>query len=326
MKKTLLALAVLAAAGSANAIEVYNQDGVTVDFKGDFEFRYVKDIAKDDNLKLNVSDADLGFDTRYAVNDQFSIGGYVSYEADNGNVINGSDDGDKTGVKGGNAYVGFYTADFGSLKFGKLDIQLDDMGIGSDELFGMDTYFSDLEAGGNEAVRYDLDKGMYYIGLGYIQNAHGTNGDISRDHNWDVRGGVRVADFDFTAYYGESANATDASTDTNQLYAFEVRFAGIENVNLELGYYGDSYADQTDADKSDADTFALAADYTMNSWKFAAGYATTDYDKAGFEDLNQWFANVGYKLAPNTNVYVEIGDNDAEDSELGYGIGIEASF
>ena len=317
MKKTLLALAVLAAAGSANAIEVYNQDGVTVNFKGDFEFRYVKDVVKNDNLKLNVTDADLGFDTRYAVNDQLSVGGYVSYEADNKDVINGVDNG---GVKGGNAYVGFYTADFGSLKFGKLDIQLDDMGIGSDQIFGISTKIGDLEAGGNEAVRYDLDKGMYYVGLGYIQNAHGTNGNISRDHNFDVRGGVRVADFDFTGYYGESANTADASTDANKMYAVEVRFAGIENVNLELGYYNNDWADN-----SDADTYAVAADYTMDAWKFAAGYAVSDKSTQDKDDKD-WFANVSYQLAPNTTVYTEIADNNKDNSELGYGFGIEASF
>ena len=317
MKKTLLALAVFAAAGSAQAIEVYNQDGVTVDFKGDFEFRYVKERVKNDNLKLNVSDADLGFDTRYAVNDKFSVGGYVSYEADTDNVIAKSSAG---GVKGGNAYVGFYTADFGSLKFGKLDIQLDDMGVGSDELFGISTKIGDLEAGGNEAVRYDLDKGMYYIGLGYIQNAHGTNGTISRDHNFDIRGGVRVAGFDFTGYYGESANTADTSTDANKMYAMEVVYSGIENINLELGYYNNDWASN-----KDSDTYAVAADYTMNAWKFAAGYAVSDKSNQDKDDKS-WFANAGYKLAPNTNVYVEIGDTNADNSELGYGVGIEASF
>ncbi len=307
MKKTLLALAVFAAAGSAQAIEVYNQDGLTVDFKGDFEFRYVKEKKENDRLKLNVSDADLGFDTRYAVNDSFSVGGYVSYEADSGNVIAPSD---KGGVKGGNAYVGFYTAEMGSLKFGKLDLPLDDMGIGSDELFGIDSYVADLEAGGNEAVRYDLDKGTYYINLGFIQNAHGVNGDIPRDHNWDVRGGVRVADFDFTGYYGESGDAS--------LVAGEVRFAGIENVNLEAGYY---FADGAD----EVSSIAFAADYSMNAWGFAAGVANNSWDVADVDVLT-WFANVSYDLARNTNVYVEIGGSDKDDEELGYGFGIEAKF
>ena len=41
MKKTLLALAVMTAAGSANAaIEIYNQDGVSVGLKGDIEVVY----------------------------------------------------------------------------------------------------------------------------------------------------------------------------------------------------------------------------------------------------------------------------------------------
>lgn len=321
MKKTLLALAVFAAAGSAQAVEVYNQDGLSVQFQGDFEFRYVKGYDKDDNLKMDVNDADLGFDVRYAVNDDFSIGGYVQYQGDKDGVISSN-------TNNGNAYVGFYTADYGSLKFGKLDIILDDLGVGSDEIFGISSWVGDLEANSNEAVRYDIDKGMFYGGASFVQNAQDANTKgLSRDHNFDFKAGVRVAGFDFLGYYGESV--AEGNIEENKLSAFEARFGGIENVNLELGYYYDDFADSDQT----ADTVAFAADYTMNAWKFGAGVASHDYnleyvDANGdkVEDYVDWFANVSYMITANAKLYTEIGGDDKDDSELGYGFGIEASF
>ncbi|MDN3683504.1 hypothetical protein QW180_02450 [Vibrio sinaloensis] len=164
-KKTLVALSVLMAATSAQAIELYNQDGVTVDLAGDVEIRYKKGTAEDSELKQEIDDADFGFDTRYAVNDDLQIGAYLEFSGDNSDRATGD-----TSV--GNVYVGFYHNEFGTLKVGKLDTQLDDAGIGSDYLFGVQSFFADADFGGEEAVRYDLDKGNFYFGLGLIQDKH----------------------------------------------------------------------------------------------------------------------------------------------------------
>ncbi len=314
MKKTLLALAVFAAAGSAQAIELYNQDGVTVNLKGDIEVRYKKTFNKEDNLKQEIDDADLGIDTRYQVNDDFQIGGYIEYSGD-------SDDRAKGNVANGNTYVGFYSNSMGSLKFGKLDTQLDDAGVGSDYLFGVESFFGDLPTGGEEAVRYDLDLGTVYFGAGWIQDVYGEK-KSNRDHAYDVKVGARVADFDFTAFYGEAAlDGTNAGEDA--ILALEARFGGIENLNLELGYYNTDFA-ATGA--GDADTIAFAADYSMNAWKFAGGVSSTDYSTASSEDFVAWFVNTGYGIAPNTTLYAEIGGDDKSNSELGYGFGVKATF
>lgn len=69
MKKTLVALAVLMAASSANAaIEVYNQDGVSVNLKGDIEVVYRNDVTGSSQMQQRIEDADFGFDIRYMVN------------------------------------------------------------------------------------------------------------------------------------------------------------------------------------------------------------------------------------------------------------------
>ncbi|KOO06199.1 porin [Vibrio hepatarius] len=309
MKKTLVALSVLLAASSQASIELYNQDGVTVNLKGDIEVRYKKTTSEDDNLKQEIDDADIGFDTRYAVNDDFQIGGYIEYSGDSSDRAQGN-------VANGNTYVGFYSQTYGSLIVGKLDTVLDDAGIGSDYMFGLSSFFGDdLDFGGEEAIRYDYDSGSYYFSVGYNQDAY-ENHIYNRDSYVDAKVGARVADFDFTVFYGSAH--VDNSDDDLSLVALEARFAGIENVNLEAAYY------YTDFGTVEADTFAIAADYTMEAWTYAAGVDFVDPDEG--DEVTNWFVNAGYGIAPNTTLYAEVGGSDEDDTDVAYGFGVKASF
>jgi predicted porin len=326
MKKTLVALSVLMAATSAQAIELYNEGGVTVNLAGDVEVRYKQAIGDNQDLKQEIDDADFGFDTRYAVNDDLQIGAYLEFSGDNSDRATGNS-------SVGDVYFGFYHNTLGTLKVGKLATQLDDAGIGSDYLFGVNSFFNDADFSGEEAVRYDYDNGSFYAGLGLIQDKHEAQSIGKNGKYVDAKVGYRVADFDFTVFYGDAElkgtkTVNNASVTLNQeetLIAGEVRFAGIENVNLELGYY---VVDTKPAvgESTDVDTLALAADYTWNKFTFAGGYSMTDYSAAASKDYDQWFLNAGYGIAPNTTVYVEIGDNDKANTDLGYGVGIKASF
>ena len=66
MKKTLLALAVMAAAGSANAAEVYKTDDATVDFYGQLR-QYVEfsDVDGEDDAKIDKSSSRWGLKVSY---------------------------------------------------------------------------------------------------------------------------------------------------------------------------------------------------------------------------------------------------------------------
>ncbi|WP_050796259.1 porin [Vibrio sinaloensis] len=303
-------------------MELYNQDGVTVDLTGDVEIRYKKSLAEDSELKQEIDDADFGFDTRYAVNDDLQVGAFLEFSGDNSDRATGN-----TSV--GNVYFGFYHNEFGTLKVGKLDTQLDDAGIGSDYLFGVQSFFQDADFGGEEAVRYDLDKGNFYFGLGLIQDKHNAKAIGEDGRFFDLKVGARVADFDFTAFYGNAdlqgtkdGNALDAK---ESIMALEARFAGIEDLNLEAGYYRTDN-DPKAGDKENTDTFAIAADYTMGKVSFAGGVSNTSYSKDGVDSHSDWFLNTGYGIAPNTTVYAEVGGTSEDGKETGYGVGIKASF
>ncbi|OEF08268.1 porin [Vibrio genomosp. F10] len=349
MKKTLLALSVMVAATSAQAgIEVYNNEGVTVNLKGDIEVVYVQDIGVDKEFQQEIQDADFGFDVRYAVNDEFQFGGYWEFDGASGDVT----DGKSSSADVGDVYVAMYSQSYGSVKVGRTCGALDDAGVGSDYQFGINSFFSnDSSFCADEMVRYDIDTGMFYGTLALAQDKRSVD-KMGKDGSYfDLKAGVRVADFDFTAYYGDATlkNRTSSTTSDvvvsgpggdytisntvttaqpqadDSLLGLEARFAGVENLNLEIAYY------QIDvkvagSDKVKSDTIALAADYTIDAVKLAAGYSVSGNDVANSDDLSKWFVNAGYGFAPNTTAYVEVGGDDVSANDTGFAVGVKASF
>ena len=320
MKKTLLALSVMFAATSAQAIEIYNNEGVTVDLSGDIEVVYVKGFDKDSDFEQQIQDADFGFDVRYAMNDEVSFGGYWEFDGASSDVTSGKN----TSAEVGDVYVAFYTQTYGSVKFGRTCGALDDAGVGSDYQFGVSSFFengSDFCA--DEMVRYDIDTGMFYATASLAQDKKEQDSLGKDGAYYDLKLGARVADFDFTAYFGDAEMKATAVTAEDSIWALEARFSGVENLNLELGYYATSM--ETGPVKVDADTIAFAADYTIDAITIGAGYSIADSDNDA-NDADNWFVNAGYGFAPNTTGYIEVGGTDQKNTDTGVAVGVKASF
>jgi predicted porin len=334
MKKTLLALAVMTAAGSANAaIEIYNENGVSVGLSGDIEVVYSNTLTSS-SMEQKIEDADFGFDVRYMVNDDWTVGAYWSFD--------GSDGTNAEVTENGDTYVAAYHKTFGSIKFGRLCTAVDDLGIGADEAFGISTMLdNNTYECGDEGIRYDIDTGDVYATLGFIQNktqsrnvvltedSNGNQdgfGDINKkvegnnDDYMDVRAGYRgLEGFDISVFASQT-KADEANSDFGG-YGSELVFSGIENVYLAAAYY----ATTADAANSDNTVIAFAAGYTMDLWGFNTGYSIGDHDNNA-EDKDLWFVNTTYAVAPNTKIYAEVGGSDETDSNTGLALGVEASF
>ncbi|MEZ8774968.1 porin [Vibrio sp. 10N.222.49.A3] len=330
MKKTLLALAVMTAAGSANAaIEIYNQDGVSVNLKGDIEVVYSNEYKKGSSMEQKIEDADFGFDIKYMVNDEWKVGAYWEF--------NGSDNANAEKTRNGDTYVAAYHNTLGSIKFGRLCTAVDDLGIGKDEAYGISKLLdNETKECADEAVRYDFDNGALYATLGFVQdkidgskNAETKGSDVEY---FDARMGYRFTDFDVSAFVA-NLKQDDSTKYDHQGYGAELVFSGIENVYLSTAYYGVS----SDKANDDNSTIAFAAGYTMGLWGFNTGYSIGDHDDKVKEE-DRWFVNSTYAIAPNTKVYAEVGGIDYDSKRLndkgekyyktdtGLAIGVEASF
>ncbi|EAS43803.1 porin [Photobacterium profundum] len=319
MKKTLVALAVLTAAGSANAgINLYDADGVKVDMSGAAEVQYFQGYAADSDAKIRLDDGDLAINTTIAVSDKMNAVAGIAFEMESGDVTNDE------------LWVGL-GGDFGTLTIGRQYLLVDDSGIGKDYELGGDG-IDFVQANGDQVIKYVFDNGQFYGGAGALLTETNPAGNADEATVYEGRLGARFGNFDARVYL---YSGDDVSTDKFDVFGGSAVNVNIDGYNLEAEYVMDAFAfsasfGQVDyelasdtSQKVDADTAALAGSYTMDKTTFALGYT---YWAPEDEDVNVFYANVTQQLHSNVKVYGEIGTSDEKDSEFGYVAGMEVTF
>jgi predicted porin len=310
MKKTLVALAVLAAAGSVNAAEIYSNDGVTTSLSGVAEVQFI-DNAKyaDADMAVRLDDFDLTAATSVALSEDLSAVGAVSL----GGTSSTSTD---------RVYVGFASAEMGTLTVGKQTLISDDSGIGADYEFGGSQYGT-LDADGEDVVKYVYDNGQFFFGVSSdLVESTGDEGIL------DGRIGVRVDALEVAVYAYDAENVVDEDATPAVTYADESAY------NLQVTYSMDAlgFAASVGSDEQDnvETKFAEAnVTYTVDANTYALGFSTADTDGAA-DSVDTIYANVTSKLASNVKVYAEVGFQDqasgSTKEDFGYVAGMEVKF
>ena len=317
MKKTLLALSVLLAAGSASAAEVYNQDGVSVAIGGAAEVQFFDGYDKDVDGDIRLDDGELNFTTLVEINDQLSAIGFFDFE-----VENGAED---QGVVNDELWAGLVTANAGSISFGRLYLIADDAGIGQDyELAGESFGFTETKS--DRGIKYVYDNGQFYAGVSHSLDANDAPGAIT-----DGRIGARFEGLDVRVYLYDS----DYNNEDTFAYNLEAVY-GLDNWSV-AGSFGNVEIDNEDGStQSDVDAYAVSAAYTMSATTFAGGFNYYD-DSTADVQWSTLYANVTQQLHSNVNVYAEVGYTDADGTidgqdandtieQFGYVVGMEVSF
>ncbi len=320
MKKTLLALAVLTAAGSVNAANVLDADGVKMDLTGAAEIQLINKydtLTQDKDLYVRIDDGDLAFKTTVEVSDDLSAIGVIAFKFEDGNTTN--DD----------LYVGLsYVA--GTTTIGRQVTVVDDAGIGEDYELGTEgTDF--LVDSGDEVIKHKFEGDNFWVAASY-----GTDGDGEEAAGSklpvavDFGAGVTFADVTISGFY---QSVDDQSTSTNgvrdsKAYNFEVTYA-VDAFSL-AGSYG-SYETELSVggSKTEFDVIMLAGTYSLSEMTtLAGGVNFGDYNTSGVDDAKNYYANVTHKLHSNVKVYAELGyaDTASIDGEVAYVAGMEVKF
>lgn len=160
MKKTLVAVAVAAlAATSANAAEVYNQDGTKVEVGGSFRMLLTKNTGERADLKdagsrvwiKGVQDLGAGYSALANVEIRFN-----KDKQDNFNAIESK-----------RVYAGFAKEGVGTLTFGRQLTNLDDVGV-SDYTYNLGG-INQTATDGAKVVKFrSADFGGFSFGLDYL--------------------------------------------------------------------------------------------------------------------------------------------------------------
>ncbi|WP_038178604.1 porin [Vibrio rhizosphaerae] len=344
MKKTLIALAVLAA-GSASAAEIYNQDGVAITVSGAGEVQLFQDYEADGtdvSTKLRIDDMQLN--THGTIEVVEGLNAIVGLDF----TFEDNDSGAKGNVQTDGSYVGFAYADYGTVTYGRQYLIADDAGIGVDFEVGKKQYGQN-ETSASDVIKYVYDNGTFYFGLSHdldeSQTNTGTSNDNPKDEtSTDGRIGFRMNGFDarLYVYSGDNINISKASTDKSVggvSYKQGDSIVGDEDsYNLEVVYSADMYEvgasygnrdiDSGSSKYLDMDIFEIYGSYTMDKTTFSLGYVHND-DDASNVDGDNIYGVVVYKMNANVRTYAEIGfydDSTSTDYDPAYTLGMEVKF
>jgi len=318
MKKTLLALSVLAAGSAQAGINLYDADGVLVDLSAAAEVQYAQlivDKDSSDDAGFRLDDGDLALNTTIAVTDQLNAVGGIAFAFEDSDVKNDE------------LWVGLGSSDFGTITFGRQLLISDDSGIGKDYELGTEQIsFGNTE--GNETAKYVFDNGQFYFGLSHDLDAEGGDFQGNDGTITDGRLGARFADIDLRAYYytAEKITVSDKVVDVD---AFNLEAEYVMGAFAFAASYGqvEQELSATGANTVDADIIEVNGSYTLGKNTFALGYNRAD-DSENDNVTDNVYANVTHKLHSNVKVYGELGwaDADKKDFDIGYVVGMEVLF
>ncbi|NIY81699.1 porin [Vibrio hepatarius] len=292
MNKTLIALAVSAAAVAtgANAAEIYNQDGTSLEFGGRAEARLsIKDGKAEDKtrVRLNFLGKTQITDNLYGLG--FYEGEFSSHE--NGDIDSEADDNDLYTRLG---YAGL-GGEFGEVSYGKTEGAL-----------GVITDFTDIMAyHGNSAA----DKLSVADRTDNMIAYKGQFSDLS------LKASYRFADRS-TEGTGENESFTDNDQDGYSLSAIYA----LGDTGLKLG---GGYADQDEANEYMLGvSYAIGDLYVAGLFTDGEKYNTTEkntYDYTGYEFAAAY--TIGKTVLSTTYNNAETDDETSKDN-----IAIDATY
>jgi hypothetical protein len=308
----MLAFIAAGVCSASQAAELYSQDGVEIGLSGELELRYIKTKSEQQNLELDVSEANLALDVLYDMTEDFSIGAHIDYDSNN----------DDDSVTRGDIYMSLIIQQAHTLSFGVQPTILDDAGIGEDYAFGFTSFVNDIALSGDQVAKYKYDGGeMFYGGLAYSSYQNTT--DVTRsddDYVLDGNIGARIEDYELTLF---AVNA-ERNKLKRSSYVGELRYF-IADLSLATTYATTS-EEQVVGSDLDIDLFGLAATYWDGGrLEYSAGWANVD-NSSNNEKINDYYANVTYIFTNYVKAFAEVGASDEDNTDFGYTIGINGTF
>lgn len=331
MKKLLLATAVSAAsvaAGSANAVTVYENGGLTYQVNGDFQVQFRQATGHEDDTRGEIEFDDL------------ELKNFVSYDLGNnlsafGRLDFGFKDAAEDDENGSNLEEAFVGLKYGvtSFSFGKQNFATDEFGI--EEAIEVETIDEDRFDGtgtdGDDTIRVDVELDNVYFALSHEMATRDGKGDDGIDGEfYDLFVGTEVVGIELAAAYQQwNPVDLDDSIGTWGLSAsYDFGF-----MNLAADYSVSDWSDDGVWVEEDMTQYNVAAVFPVASTTdVALGMGNKDSD-AWNEDITEWYANVTYAFptASNVSVFAEIAQSDeeyadGEDADLGFLAGMRLKF
>lgn len=314
-KRTSLLAACIAASALSNhasaTITLYEKDALTYKIKGDFQIQLDQDVGNDRELDVEFDDLEFKNIINYDLGNGLIGFGEIHFGFDNaGNAENR--DG-RTRFEEG--FLGIKNANH-RLLIGQTNSAGDEFGVEkSYEKVGVpEDGFEEVRDRGDDLIRYDGSFGNVNIASSYELE---SEGDLKS--HFDIFASVKFGKAKVALAYMDYSDADENGINPDE----EAEVTGI-SFAYDLGAI-DFGADFSTIDNGGTD------DIEIYNIVFGSDIGTTGYIGAGINniddgsnDVSGWYVNYTYKFtnAKNFRLLAEIGDNDADDVDVGYLVGI----
>ncbi len=311
MKKVVLATTIAAAtlAGSVQAATLYEGNGLKYDLKGDMQVQLRQKIGTDKDIDLEFDDLELKNRLTYDLGNSMAAFGQLDYSFDKKANDPSADDGGKLEE----AYLGLRFDNI-DLRFGKQNYSSDEFSVEKAyETVVEDDVFDLNDDAGDDVVRVDAQFDNFFVSVSTDLEAEG-NPSSDGNKSTDLFISTAVGDLGLMAAY---QNYQDAGSDSVSAWGVGVEYdAGFASFGVDYGSMDDT-----------AEVYNLVAAFPVaETTKVALGIQNRDED-AGDEVMG-WYANVTYKFPQQKGVsmFAEVGDNDADDTDPGFLVGMQVKF
>lgn len=324
MKKTLLALAIMAAAGSVSAAEIYSTDASKVSLGGEVDAYLAttekEDLATGANTKTDADVnvwAKIQLDAEHKLND--SLTAFASFEIESGSGYDSTDN----NAKFDDVYAGVKTDTWGVAvgEVGDLAESMD--ATQKDDITNEGNYMGSTGGHHKESAGHGfVFKGQFVDGLVLVADVN-TDGNENVDNTYGVSADYSISNYSIGASFvtGDAAQDVDysvmgvsASAEFGALY-LAATYAIYEG-NNNYGYW-----DLASGDYHSGSTMGVAASYQLDKTRLYTtySYAIADEDtvtgQSFADDIESTNLVLGadYALMDNILVFAEyqMGDIDS---------------
>jgi outer membrane protein OmpT len=305
MKKTLLALAVMAAAGSANAAEVYKTDDATVDFYGQLrQYIEVSDVDNDDDVKIDKSSSRWGLKVSYQATDDLAVLGKAEVYVDDAELRQ--------------HYIGFASDSYGTVTVGQhLPFYDDIYGAIYPYHFDMAPYANDFNDAADQdtfwqssSVAYQMAADSVWVKALYNLSENETDAEMGEAY-------VGTAFGDLSVHAGGAFmdNQIDTS-DRESTYAEATAEYAIGSGVIGLTYAYNKLEDNVDSTQdSESNSFHLGAKFEVAEKTSVYGqYQYWDFDE-NVDETQNVVLGVEYIFSSWARTYAEYNFHSEEGAE-----------
>ena len=302
MKKLILATAIagLTASTVATAATVYEKDDLTLSVQGDYQVQLYQEIGDDKDLDVNYDDLELKFGAVYNLSNGMTAFGQLDLDWNGQGDGFGDADSDEIIDE---AYVGLKMGGF-TTSLGRQYWGSDDFGV--EKAYEMNGGTAFGITGGNDTIKFGYESSRFNATLSH--DLEDNDDEKATDLFVSTKFGPAKVGLAYQDY--QEAPGTDSVETTGIMASFDV---GRANVGID-------YSTNDDVDYTNA-----AVSFPIRGKTSAAIGATLVSPDVG-DDATQWYLNATHKLHDNVSVFAEIGDNDVDNTDVGYLTGMQVTF